>query len=350
MKKCLVLDLDNTLWGGVVGEDGMGGIALSLTPPGNSFLAFQQAILDHYDRGVILAVNSRNNPADALEVIRKHPNMILKENHFAAMRINWNDKAKNIRELADELNIGLDSMVFLDDDPTNRALVRELVPEVLVPDLPADPADYARFLNGLGVFQLSAITDEDKMRGNLYVTERLRKEAEKTFSSNEDFLRSLKLAMDVYEDDDACLPRLAQMTEKTNQFNVDKKPLSEEDIRRSIDNPHARVWYAKLADKFGDHGVVALAIAETKNDRWHLSTFLMSCRVFGRGAEEAFLAAICERARGAGVKEISVSFSESPKNAPAKAFVEKHFPGGTCIIKQSPAAPDWINLTIHENI
>lgn len=153
MKKCLILDLDNTLWGGVVGEDGIDGIELSLSAPGNSFMAFQQAILDHYDRGVILAINSRNNPEDAMDVIRNHPNMILKEHHFAALRMNWNDKAENIRDLAKELNIGLDSMVFLDDDPTNRALVRSLVPEVTVPELPADQREYTRFLNSLPYFE-----------------------------------------------------------------------------------------------------------------------------------------------------------------------------------------------------
>lgn len=191
MKKCVVLDLDNTLWGGVIGEDGMEGIALSLAPPGNSFVAFQQALLDLYNKGIILAINSRNNEADAFEVIRNHPNQILKEHHFAAYRINWNDKASNIRELAKELNIGLDSMVFLDDDKTNREMVRALVPEVEVPELPESPKEYTKFLNSLDYFSTEVITDEDKMRGNLYVTERLRKEQEKAFTSKEEFLESL---------------------------------------------------------------------------------------------------------------------------------------------------------------
>src|SRR3989344_7323670 len=173
-KKCIVLDLDNTLWGGVVGEEGVEGIKLSLNPPGNSFVAFQQALLDLFHRGVLLAINSRNNPDDAWAAIKTHPNMILRENHFAASRINWNDKSQNLRELAKELNIGLDSMVFLDDDHTNRALVRALAPEVETPDLPVDPAQYVRFLNSLPFFGSNVITDEDKMRGNLYVTERLR--------------------------------------------------------------------------------------------------------------------------------------------------------------------------------
>lgn len=344
MKKCLVLDLDNTLWGGVVGEEGINGIALSLTPPGNSFIAFQQAILDHYDRGIILAINSRNNPKDAWEIIRSHPNMILKENHFAAHRINWNDKAENLKELAKELNIGLDSMVFLDDDPTNRELVKATLPEVLVPDLPEDPAEYARFLNSLGVFDFKVITDEDKMRGNLYVTERLRKEEEKTAVSKEEFLKNLKLEMNFYEDDDSCLPRLAQLTEKTNQFNVDKKPLTESDISYYIKSPDHHIFYARLEDKFGDYGVIAFAVVEEENNRWHISTMLMSCRVFGREVEEAFFGAICKRAEHYGVKEISIVFKESEKNAPAYEFVKKHFGESGKFIKVKSHTPKWIKV------
>src|SRR3989344_2492878 len=170
MKKCLVLDLDNTLWGGIVGEDGMEGIKLD-----SYFIAFQQAILDLASRGIVLAVNSRNNFDDAIKVFREHPNMILKENHISAWRINWNDKATNIRELAEELNIGLDSLVFLDDDETNRALVRGTVPEVEVPELPKNFSDYAKFLLSLPYFPKIAETDEDKMRTTFYTTELLRK-------------------------------------------------------------------------------------------------------------------------------------------------------------------------------
>ena len=262
LKKCIVLDLDNTLWGGVIGEDGMDGIQLSLEAPGNSFLAFQQALLDRYERGVILAINSRNNPEDALEVIRTHPNMILKEKHFAASRINWADKSENIRELAQELNIGLDSMVFLDDDPTNRAQVRSLVPEVEVPELPTDPREYARFLHSLPYFPGEAVTDEDSMRGNLYVTERLRQKEEERHASREEFLGSLGLRLEVIRDDATAVPRISQMTGKTNQFNIDKKPYTEEEIRTFIESSEYVVFQGKLSDRFGDYGIIALAIAK----------------------------------------------------------------------------------------
>jgi len=346
LKKCIVLDLDNTLWGGIVGEDGMENLALSLSAPGNSFVAFQQALKDHYDRGVLLAINSRNNPDDALAVIRTHPNMILKENNFAAMRMNWNDKAQNLRELAQELNIGLDSMVFLDDDPTNRALVRSMLPEVETPDLPADASEYARFLNSLPYFPSSAITDEDKMRGNLYVTERLRKEAEKLHESKEDFLKSLGLELTVYQDDPTSVTRLAQMAEKTNQFNIDKKPFAEDEMLGFIEDPRYRVFHGKLTDKFGDYGIVILAVVNINDYTWHITSMLMSCRAFGRDIEHAFISYIAQRAQEAGADKLNITFVESPKNAPAKEFVTKVFTDGSVPVMQIGQAPEWITLRI----
>lgn len=348
-KKCIVLDLDNTLWGGVVGEDGINNITLSLKSPGNGFMAFQQAILDHYNRGVILAINSRNNPDDAWEVIRNHSNMILKENNFAAARINWNDKAQNLRELAEELNIGLDSMVFLDDDPTNRGLVRTLLPEVETPDLPTDPSQYAGFLNSLSYFDSKVITDEDKMRGNLYVTERLRKEEEKNYKNKEEFLNNLGLKLSVYEDNDSCVSRLAQLTEKTNQFNACKKPLTEEEISNFIKSPKHAVFHARLQDKFGDHGIIAFALIDKNEDAWHIKSLLMSCRVFGREVEEAFFGTILKRAAEERVKRMTIAFEETSKNTPAREFVEKHFKGEECAIPKTPYIPSWIKIK-YENI
>lgn len=349
LKKCLVLDLDNTLWGGIVGEDGIDNLQLSLAAPGNSFIAFQQALLDHYNRGVILAINSRNNPEDALAVIRTHPNMILKEHHFAAQRINWQDKAQNVRELAEELNIGLDSMVFLDDDPTNRALVRSTVPEVEVPELPRDPKEYARFLNTLPYFPAEATTDEDAMRGNLYVTERLRKEEEKSHQSREDFLASLQLEMTVCEDDASCIPRLAQLTEKTNQFNTDKRPLSEAEIHGAIAHPTRHVFYVSLTDRFGDYGVILFALVEEGGEAWHISQLLMSCRVFGRAVEDAFFATLAGRAKAAGATSITISYTETPKNIPAKEFIDRYFTDNVHWLNAKTIAPAWIH-TKHENL
>lgn len=348
-KKCIVLDLDNTLWGGVVGEDGKDGIDLSLAPPGNSFVAFQQALLDHYNRGIILAINSRNNPADALEVIKTHPNMILKENHFAAMRMNWNDKAQNLKELASELNIGLDSMVFLDDDLTNRELVRALVPEVSTPDLPVDPREYVRFLNSLDYFPSEALTDEDKMRGNLYVTERLRKEEEKIYENKENFLKSLGLELTIFDDDNSNIARLSQLSEKTNQFNTSKSPLSESEILNFINSSAHKVLYAKLQDKFGDHGIIAFALIEKKGVNWNIRSLLLSCRVFGRSVEDALLSFILDKARSEGVEKLTIDFKETEKNVPAKEFVKRLFNEGKYDMLKELAIPSWIKIK-HDGI
>lgn len=342
MKKCLVLDLDNTLWGGIVGEEGLGGIKLGLDSSGRGFVAFQQAILDLYNRGIILALNSRNNYEDALAVLRRHPNMVLKENNFAATRINWDEKPDNMREIAKELNIGLDSMVFLDDDPVNRALMRNALPEVETPDLPSNPEDYAKFLLGLSYFQGAAITDEDKMRGNLYVTERLRKAAENNYGSKEDFLKSLEIEVHCYEDDSSCIPRLAQLTEKTNQFNTNKKPMSESEISRQIEGETHSIFYAAARDKFGDYGVIGFAAVNKSSEEWLIESMLASCRALGRGVEEAFLHFIAEKARENNAKGLRILFKETEKNQPAKEFLEKYFEGGRFDLKNVSIKPNWI--------
>jgi FkbH-like protein len=344
VKKCIVLDLDNTLWGGIVGEDGFGGIKLSLSGLGAGFIAFQQALLDLYNRGVILAINSRNNFAEAMEVIRTHPNMILKEQHFAAFRINWNDKAANLVELAKEINIGLEAMIFLDDDPINRASIRAMLPEVEVPDLPADPANYAKFLMSLPYFPAVAITDEDKMRGNLYVTERLRQEAKKTFSDRGEFLKSLSLELQVFIDDQSSVARLAQLTAKTNQFNVNKRPLTKDEILALISHPEYKVFHGRLLDRFGDHGIINLAIVKNQDSVWHLEQLLMSCRVIGRGVEEAFLAAIGQTAKQSNVRRLSISFVQTEKNKPAEEFIKKNFKNNAVSVDKIVNPPDWLTI------
>lgn len=324
-KKCVVLDLDNTLWGGIIGEDGIDGVRLSHDGEGAGYMAFQQALRDLYDRGILLAINSRNTEGEALAVIDNHPNMILKRKHFAASRINWNDKVENMRELADELRIGLDSMVFLDDDPVNRSAMRALLPHVETPELPTDPAEYASFLLSLPYFPAAAITDEDKMRGNLYVTERLRMESEKAFENRDEFLNSLKLKMEVYEDDDSAAERLAQLSEKTNQFNIDKRPLTVDEIKRLAESDTHKIFYGRVTDRFGDYGIVAFALVATTGSVWHIGSLLMSCRVLMRGVEDAFLAAIAERAKTSGARGITIGFVPSDRNKPAQDFVERVF-------------------------
>lgn len=343
-KKCIVLDLDDTLWGGIIGEDGFDGIKLSLSQPGASFIAFQQALLDLYNRGVILAINSKNNFEETIRVIRSHPNMILKEHYFAALRINWNDKVDNFLELAKELNIGLDSMIFLDNDPTNRAAVRALLPEVEVPELPADPADYAKFLISLPYFTPAAITDEDKMRGNLYVTERLRKEKEKSFADRESFLKNLGLELQIFIDEPSSVARLAQLTEKTNQFNVNKHPLTEAEVMGLVKHDKYKVFHGRLIDNFGDYGITNLAIVQHQKDLWDINYFLMSCRVIGRGVEEAFLSAIGDSAKNNNIKQLSIRFVPTEKNKPAEEFVKKYFQDKTVPVNNIINPPLWIKI------
>ena len=344
-KKCLVLDLDNTLWGGVIGEDGISGIKLGLTPPGSWFLAFQQAIRDLYDRGIILAIASKNNYEDAIEAIEKHPNMILKKNNFSAMRINWNDKAENIREMARELNIGPDSMVFLDDNPAERLMVSGAIPEVTVPEMPKESKDYASFLINLPYFEKNTITDEDKMRGSMYVTERLRKTEEENYKTKDEYLKALGTQGLFYVNDKGALARLAQLTEKTNQFNSNKMPLTEDEILVLMNNKNARVVHMSASDKFGDYGIIGLAIIKIITEEWHIESFLMSCRTLGRGIEEMFLGAIAQTAKEAGARKISVNFSKTEKNKPAEDFVNKYLPGGSSPVDNAQnIMPAWIKL------
>lgn len=343
-KKCIVLDLDNTLWGGIVGEDGVRGISLSHRASGAHFVAFQQALRDLHDRGVILAINSRNTPEEAWEAIHTHPDMILKESHFAAVRINWNDKVENMRELAEELRIGLDSMVFLDDDPVNRSAMRALLPEVETPDLPRNSADYAKFLISLPYFPERATTDEDALRGNLYVTERLRMESEKAFATREEFLASLGLELRLFKDDASALPRLAQLTEKTNQFNANKRPMSESEIRAAMEDSSSRVFHGRVTDRFGDSGITALALVRNRGDEWHMESFLISCRVLGRGIEDAFLAGIAKYAQKEGVSGMTIDFVPSPRNKPAADFIERAMPG-LCSRVRTVRIPAWISVS-----
>lgn len=344
MKKCIVLDLDNTLWGGIIGEDGFDNIVLSLSSHGASFIAFQQALRDLYDKGIILAINSSNNPDDALRVIRTHPNMILKEQHFAAQRINWKDKVENMRELAQELNIGLDSMVFLDDTPLNREAMRTFLPEVETPELPADPSQYAKFLHSLPYFKTETITDEDKMRGNMYVTERLRKEKEKQFNNREEFLKSLGIELTIYKDDASSLARLTQLTEKTNQFNIKKRPLTENEIKAFMQDEKYAVFHGRAIDQFGDQGIIAFALVHKEKDLWNVESMLMSCRVVGRGIEDAFLATIAKIAGEEGALNIGITFEQSEKNELARVFVKRLFKSAPYAPVMQFQTPSWVTV------
>lgn len=323
-KKCIVLDLDNTLWGGIVGEDGLEGIKLGPTPEGRPFLEFQKYLLSLFNRGIILAINSKNNPEDALNVLRKHPHMILKEEHFASIQINWNDKISNMKTIAKEINIGLDSLVFFDDDKLNREMVRTALPEVKVIDLPEDPSLYLKTLTDLNDFNIFYFSDEDKKKGQMYADQRKRLELSSTTSDITEYLKALNMVVTIEKANFFTVPRLSQLTQKTNQFNMTTKRYLEEDIKEFSNSDNHLIFSIKVEDKFGDNGITGMAIVDKKDEIWEIDTFLLSCRVIGRRVEETMLAYILEEARKEKVKKLIGKFIQTKKNIPAKGFYEKN--------------------------
>lgn len=322
-KKCLVLDLDNTLWGGVIGEDGIDSINLGPDPKGRPYFEFQKYILSLFDKGVILAVNSKNNLNDALEVFRKHPYSILKEEHFASLQINWNDKISNMKAITDELNIGLDSIVYIDDDKLNREIIREALPEVLVVELPEDQSLYPTILMEINDFNTLQIVEEDKLKGKIYAEQRTRKEFEKTATDMTEYLKGLMTIVTIEKANSFNIPRISQLTQKTNQFNMTTRRYTEEDIKGFSSNQNFIVFCSKAADKFGDNGIVGAAIIEKGKEQWRIDTFLLSCRVIGRKIEESMLAYILSEAKNRNANTVLGEFIPTKKNAPAKPFYQE---------------------------
>lgn len=323
IKKCIILDLDNTLWGGIIGEDGVGGIKLGPTPEGRPFWEFQKYLLSLLNRGVILAINSKNNLDEVKDVFKNHPHMVLKEDHFAASRINWNDKATNIREIAAELNIGLDSLVFFDDDKINRDLVSSSLPEVLVPDFSLDPAMYVDALQAINDFNLLQITEEDKEKKTMYLEQKKRKEFESEVSDISEYLRGLNMEVEIGELNDFNLDRLAQLVLKTNQFNLTTRRHAVEDILKFKKEGYL-ILSIKVKDRFGDNGIVGLVIVRQDLLEWRIDTFLLSCRVIGRKIEEAILSYLVARAKKIGVPKVVGEFIPTKKNGPAKDFYKNN--------------------------
>ena len=321
-KKCIVVDLDNTLWGGIVGEDGFDGIRLGPQPPGNAFVEFQKHLKALSQRGIILAINSKNNFDDAIKVIREHPFMVLKENDFSCMKINWNDKASNMREISEELKIGLDSFVFFDDDPVNRALIREIMPEITTPDLPHDPSCYSEVIQSLHDFSTFQITPEDSNRGQMYSEQKLRIESQNSSSDISEFLKTLNLEIDIKKTNGFTIPRISQLTLKTNQFNLTTKRYQEDEIKKFSENNNILIGCAQIKDKFGDNGITGVFIVEkTNSDEWFLDTFLLSCRVMGREVEKGMLFFIINQAKKNNVKRLKAKFIPTSKNKPIENFL-----------------------------
>lgn len=355
-KKCLILDLDNTLWGGILGEDGISGIKIGGDYPGKAFHFFQESLLELSKSGVILAVCSKNNEKDVLEAWEKNPFMVLRKEHFSALRINWSDKATNISEIASELNIGLDSFVFVDDNPTERELIRQMLPMVSVPEFPAHPYELPEFFRQIAndYFKVYSVTDEDRKKTEQYKANAARAQAQSSFSDFEDFLRSLKMKVTVESADEFNIPRIAQMTQKTNQFNLTTRRYTDADVRNFIENGW-KIWCISVEDRFGDNGITGTVFLD--GDR--IDTLLLSCRILGKGIETAFVKTVLGLIKAEGVDKVYAEYIPTAKNSQVSDFYSKC---GFTLTGQTPegnrtyeidlrgadlSLEDYYNITVH---
>lgn len=354
--KILALDLDNTLWGGTVGEDGLAGLKLSDEYPGVFFKNLQRAVLDAAQRGILIALVSKNNSADALQVIDEHPDMLIRRHHIAAMRIDWEPKASNLAAIARELNLGLESFVFVDDNPVEREAVRRSLPEVTVLELGEDPSTYAPLLRALPALERLDASAEDGERTRYYAEERERRDLMSQTESLEGFLASLDIRVEVAPIDEMSLARAAQLTMKTNQLNTTTRRYSEAQLRDRLATPDWAGYVLRAADRFGDNGIVGVALVETVGEVHQVDTFLLSCRVIGRQIETAFLSVLADEAARGGSRLMQGWFLPTAKNMPARAIYEQagftHHETteagelwGLDLSAASLAAPVWIAVT-----
>lgn len=341
VKKCLVLDCDNTLWGGVIGEDGIGGIKLGTTYPGSCYKAFQEEILNLRERGVILALCSKNNELDVLDVLNNHPEMLIKEKHVATWQINWDDKATNLRRLADELNIGLDSFVFVDDSEFEINLIREQLPEVATIHLRGNTSDYRSLLLSFGYFDSLTFTTEDRRKNEMYGEARIRSKLEATSSSIEEYLENLGLVATLGIPTALDIPRCSQLTQKTNQFTLTTCRYSEGQISGLISDKRSDVFYLRVKDKVADLGLVGVAVVRYHEHETEIEAFMMSCRAIGRGAETAFLAYIANQSKNKyGSNFLVAKYLSTPKN---ESLVSNFYEiNGFDKVGQQGKDTDWI--------
>lgn len=320
-KKCIVLDLDNTLWGGVLGEDGIEGIKIGGDYPGKAFLYFQKALVELSKSGVILAVCSKNNEADVKECWAKNPYNIINEKYISSYRINWNNKADNIREIAAELNIGLDSFVFVDDNPAERELVKQALPMVEVPEFSEQPYNLPLFVDELTekYFKVYALTDEDKKKTEEYKANAERSKELTKFTDMDSFIRSLEIKMTIQAANKMNISRIAQMTQKTNQFNLTTKRYTENDLNSMLAEG-AKIWCLSVSDKFGNSGITGVIII--KNNE--IDEFLLSCRILGKGIEKEFIAQILSKLKRIRISDLNAVYIPTAKNAQVKDFYENN--------------------------
>lgn len=342
-KKCLILDLDNTLWGGILGEDGIEGIQIGGDYPGKAYLMFQQQIEELGKQGIILAVCSKNNIEDVKQAWSLNNSIVLKENHFSALRINWVNKADNIKSLAQELNIGLDSMVFIDDNPSERELIKTVIPEVEVPDFPTQPYMLPEFFKSIAekYFSIYNLTSEDLSKTRQYKENALRNNVKSTFTDMNDYIRSLEIELSIEEVNNITIMRAAQMTQKTNQFNLTTQRYTETDLSEML-NDGAKIYTLSVKDKFGDSGITGLSICKINGETVYVDSFLLSCRILGKGIEDAFMNWILNKLKQLNIKIINSKYISTVKNIQVKDFYERF---GFEIISESESIKSYsLNL------
>jgi len=318
-RKVAAVDLDDTLWGGVVGEVGPTGIEVGEEGVALAFQDFQRGLVRLHNSGVLIVLCTKNDPEYALAAF-DHPSMVLRREHVVSERVNWQDKATNLRELASELDLGLDSFVFLDDNPREREWIRQALPMVTVPELPADPTERPAFLAGGPWFRTLAVTDADRTRAASYRAQAHRRRAQASAASFEDYLASLHQRLTIEPLNEATVPRAAQLCQRTNQFNLTTRRHTQADVDRMLADPAYDLVTLSVADRFGDSGITGLAITLHTDGRAELDTLLLSCRLLGRRVEDAFLSVLARRARERGAHTLLGAYEPTERNAQVAAF------------------------------
>lgn len=315
IKKCLILDLDNTMWGGIIGDDGIENIKLGSLGIGKAFNDFQEWVKKLKERGIILCVCSKNTENIAKEVFEKHPDMVIKLNDISVFMANWDTKVENIYKIQKILNIGFDSMVFLDDNPFERNMIREAYKDILVPELPEDPAEYLEYLYSLNIFETNSYSEEDSKRTEQYIIKNKIESDLGFFDNEDDFLKSLSMISKVESFNPFSIPRVAQLSQRSNQFNLRTKRYSEFEVKNMMDSENYVTYTFTLEDKYGDNGTVCVVILEKINEKdLFVDTWFMSCRVLKRGLEKFVLNSLAEDALREGFKRIIGEYIPTEKN------------------------------------
>lgn len=325
-KKCLIFDLDNTIWGGILGEVGCYNLQIGGNYPGNAFLDFQKSILELQKSGVILVICSKNNESDVQEVWDRNPNLLIRKDHLSLYKINWKNKAENIQEIINQLNIGPESMVFIDDNPSERELIKQYFPEIEVPEFPVHPYMLPTFIKELTdkYFSVYRITDEDLNKTNQYRDYALRKNIKREFADYSEYLQNLRITIEILSADRMTIPRIAQLTQKTNQFNLTTKRYSETDLYSLIDNGY-NIFPINVSDRLGNSGITGLIILSVDygNKSAEIDTFLLSCRILGKDIEIAFMNFILNKMKMNGIHLIKGIYIKTAKNGQVADFYEK---------------------------